>query len=856
MAIFPLDTTTYPTTRGIKVESAVIVIIALFGVMSQVKLWNVIKDRRSRREAARRQDEEDREHLEANLGRQIQSTNEREKAHWERVYGSKVAPSSASMVGSTDASTYVPGNNSVPPSVRDLHSSAGPQEFGPASSDGMEMHHMPQRRSTHSKHNSREMPSVTVTQRDMAESSSAMKQHHRTNTLERLEAGLSEHPNVRAVQSSPPPVEPLPFNVPTASHADHDNNSIHSLTTNGFDFFGNGHITNDNNNTQPSNNDAVNQRLSRDNINHEHKIPHLDDRASSVAATLDELTDDENDDLRRISRPQSPAKQTEAVASAAPPRRRSLSSMDGARPTLAGGLRIPSDSKIENRKSMPSFDDLEKVQKPTDDPLYSPSKNLSDKLELKTNPVAAASSVMPVLSRGASLKREFLPEDQPSVASIYRTNEWAKHQAQAEIPVMDEIAPHSEDAVGVDYSKEAAVPVDMQGLQQTALTGQVPIARSASQASSRNPYFNAMQNASQQSISMQGKTPNDSPPLGHGPIPSIQRSSSQSRLTGMRNGNLTTSFIAQPLIESPVEDSLDADQQQPYAQPNSSGTLLGRREDILNARKSQTMLPGSTPGQPQNPSSSTLSLNPTASNNARHPPTRQSSAPLLRTNSVYSNFDTPTDQRQSLLPSDSASIRAGYSPNALASGAGFPIYEEPESASALGLTAGQDYDDIPLSQRKQLIRQSSLAVAHIATQPGPLQRSTSRLSTLSQTPAQPPSSRPASQALYDAHLPRRGPSFTASTQQQQQSRLANWRSELSADERLSRTPSTLLAQSQDEAMRRLALERMQRAENEQRREWERSQQQGMLDERMRTGSMLRTHAEVLRRMQQKADAGT
>src|SRR6266536_4080385 len=53
--LFPLGADTYPLTRGMKVEIAVIIIIFLAGIVSQMKLWKVIKERREQRAAKRLQ---------------------------------------------------------------------------------------------------------------------------------------------------------------------------------------------------------------------------------------------------------------------------------------------------------------------------------------------------------------------------------------------------------------------------------------------------------------------------------------------------------------------------------------------------------------------------------------------------------------------------------------------------------------------------------------------------------------------------------------------------------------------------------------------------------------------------------
>lgn len=49
--IFPLGTNTYPLTRGLRIEAAVIILAAIAGSMSQMRLWLVLKEQRTDEEA-------------------------------------------------------------------------------------------------------------------------------------------------------------------------------------------------------------------------------------------------------------------------------------------------------------------------------------------------------------------------------------------------------------------------------------------------------------------------------------------------------------------------------------------------------------------------------------------------------------------------------------------------------------------------------------------------------------------------------------------------------------------------------------------------------------------------------------
>ena len=51
-----------------------------------MKLYDLLKARREKRATQSKKDAEDREHLEADLGRRIEATNTRERQLWESKY--------------------------------------------------------------------------------------------------------------------------------------------------------------------------------------------------------------------------------------------------------------------------------------------------------------------------------------------------------------------------------------------------------------------------------------------------------------------------------------------------------------------------------------------------------------------------------------------------------------------------------------------------------------------------------------------------------------------------------------------------------------------------------------------------
>jgi hypothetical protein len=85
--VFPLRTNTYPVTRGIRVELAATIIIGVLGVISQVRLWNVIKERRAKEENSRKEQNRKIEEEDAEAGRRLEEKNLQERAEWELIYG-------------------------------------------------------------------------------------------------------------------------------------------------------------------------------------------------------------------------------------------------------------------------------------------------------------------------------------------------------------------------------------------------------------------------------------------------------------------------------------------------------------------------------------------------------------------------------------------------------------------------------------------------------------------------------------------------------------------------------------------------------------------------------------------------
>jgi hypothetical protein len=105
--IFPLGTGTYPVTRYIKVELAATVIVAIMGVISQLRLWKVVRDRRAKEEEKRQEEQRQKDEAEAETGRRLEANNMKERMEWEAKYGDQGTDSSSQDIPELAAGSHV-----------------------------------------------------------------------------------------------------------------------------------------------------------------------------------------------------------------------------------------------------------------------------------------------------------------------------------------------------------------------------------------------------------------------------------------------------------------------------------------------------------------------------------------------------------------------------------------------------------------------------------------------------------------------------------------------------------------------------------------------------------------------------
>ncbi|KAK5012004.1 hypothetical protein LTR60_004607, partial [Cryomyces antarcticus] len=542
--LFPLGTNTYPITRGIRVEIVATVLIFLLGIASQMKLWKLVKERRERLAAERLQEDEDRQNLEASVGRRLEEDNERDRAEWEAVYGDKEAVGRShadSGVGSSAGSMHK-GSISIREGKRSASNDIEMADFD-RSTTGSSLGLM-------SKDENKNDGRVSVTVRVVSEDSVQRKDSDsdgipptikgpsdpsvRGPSQETIARALSEGTPRKSIETrspaskrsstqvgAPPPpmVVPLPFSPPLDEEDDDDSDKDEtaSVATTAESIYRRRRISG-----------KVSRGLKRLSIIRDSSdadegfesqealfIPHVEnDRASSVAATVDDISDDDLMSIPKFSPMPSPY-DVEFPHDIQDPRTSVTgTATDEARDTdlnqedLADQTHTGSENSSEDS---PGRKDLEHVTEPKGDPkaverqptdpaaivaltsstnpkpVEVKARRTSRMSQRRTSGVLSTDQEKTAACRESSKAPEqdassaeeetkslvgSLKEHLPALSKVamsYRTNEWAKHLEAAERPDLDDLGRASSPGIRVGHGfAEAAAPVRVEELRQTA----------------------------------------------------------------------------------------------------------------------------------------------------------------------------------------------------------------------------------------------------------------------------------------------------------------------------------------------------------------------------------------------------
>jgi hypothetical protein len=835
--LFPLGATTYPLTRGIRVEIVATIAIFLAGIISQLRLWKIIQSRREQRAAERLDAERNLREEESNLGQRVKRANARDRGEWEAVYGDKdvTVPSMDSGSGSVCSPKNRHGSivTSLP------HSSDEQIEMEEISSPptmtgaGLVMGNRGQDGGVIVRVIAEDIPTIQlgddghpiqideIPENDTTARNSTRKSHATDEGIWIVgsdgEARPSRHNSKRSSKqtSGAPGIIPLPFTVPNdegeddrssvATFADDDSKRLAKQISQASLLLRNLSKRSQRNSQVMSRPTSVStEKL---------VVPHEDDDRASIAATVDDMTEDEGtQNLLGESPLQSPMvekyDETEHKEHSSPqlsPTRSEFVTVDQRSLTplqqnhvATTPIEVPNTQATETRvnpgpqktngDSEPKEGFMEQSSTGTkgDESLRSSTDSKSKSLE-----AASASAQKPGQEaeitekrntatltpelQNASLIKDSLPSAVSKVVASYRTNEWAKHLSSAEAPEIEVL--RISDYLVESGSKvdEVPAPVHVEELQQTASgPGDPAPVRSVSQASKYSKTQRASKNNSYISLAL---TPGIQYPstLENHSQPDLQQSlnslsASQYNMRSLRNSSAPV--IGETLVESPTEDEFPSQalaQSQVTSSParltpppfvqTTSTTLLGRRDALLRSRPSFG----------------------------------------------HTSFTPIHDTTSSRVPSETNS----------------PTYDP-----------RLDDDNLSLSARRKVLRQSSLQIAP----PVPTSTPLVSLPHLLQKPIPPTTTLPHRKSL-------------TLTPEAREAQLASWRASVQAELYAPSVPKQTI-----ERHRSALLQGRSQAELERIVEM---QKRGIMDnvfnERMRSGGMLEAHREALKRMQQQAN---
>lgn len=833
--LFPLGAVTYPVTKGIRVETAAIIILCLIGIISQIKLWRIVRERREKRAAERAEGQRNLEEEEENVGRQIEETNRRDRREWERVYGN-------GTVGSTTASHYSIGDDSSEKHLRGSYNYSNKYH----SSQGIEMADMSE--SSHSQRGqegliAEEVEDGKVTVRVIADdvpeghihgdddsiNEKARDLQHDDTTLSALQGA-----DKRASQSSPrskrqsrnsansrrnsrqkqiitpaPEVVPLPFTVPAGDEAASNRSSVATFADEDEKAA----------EAAPARNSFV-KRLSQGSATllrsfSQRSARTADNRLDSGESSeelVDTTTDAQHDDNQSLAA----NIDDESVSGVGA---RSVASLRSRSIEITAELADQKTHRTEAQQKRASLASQPRDEIVDNEVAHSPQESVRARSE-------KPQSVTSGTSTPASLTKGRLPQSLSRVAMSYRTNEWAKHLSNADTPDLDELHISQPAAKPSKAREERVKPVDVTELQRTAEEGVPPAIR---RSESRTSQVSAAPSA----------------PIEAAPA----KRDSQLKVdvpTTTQEKDVAVRSPTSPMLNSGAMRSSSA----LAARRNASG-ILPIAEEQGDQDASQTAIsPATIPEDSELPNQ--------AASISSSPQQDESSARAPVSGIVsYASPQTLIGQREMVLRSRSQGN--------LANNAGPPSISGPASVAASDAGSLHDYsmyaaalvndpDDMPLSQRKEMMR------------------SNSRLS-LGQSSAGLPrvdSSIGAENFTFNSHQPQRNSGLP--TPAAREAQLANFRMSVSQDLRAGNTMITpsgretpfastnsLLGGREAEIQRNIEMQRHvmmgQKEAEAQRRDSQRREREfsdRLFDERMRSGDMLEAHREAMRKMQRSA----
>jgi hypothetical protein len=564
--------------------------------MSQVKIWKIVRERKAKSEAAREREAERREQRDSAIGKKVERHNERSLAQWEAVYGNGDKEGTHRHTDS-GVGTSLDGDPKKSTSVVE-------REVG-----GIEMDDVSGVRGLNAGNNQRGNILVRTGSDDDLEqgpqelqltldpeerlwwedfrSTKTKSQHGTVRSID--DSSLNEMlPRDRPPVPGGPDVVPLPFS-PTGDGKEQSDKAPDSS------------VKSNEKSVQERRGPTLN-KLALDQLNERApaSLPRIDDdRASSVAATANDEPDNDDRSTKRKSLAPTIQIDKEGLSPFSDEFREDVprSRRSSRTPRTPG---TPIENPVEDEDDEILVRSPPQIVEPTEEatrPKTAGDQRRKTRHSLRrrsTGSVGDNNNDDEAASESDSgsvhsLRKDHLPESISKVAMAFRTNEWAKHIADADQPVYDEdVVPEvevDEAGVQVEVGRPAETPraLDPDALAETASPPpEIHV--------SSNPSFR--QSKSTQELKRRSSGPT--------PIYAFSRSASQQSLQRQSSStsvnqtkrevrNSSAPFSQQPLLESPIEEEQPS--QGPYQNTSaliSTNNLLDERNKKLSRRTTTT----------------------------------------------------------------------------------------------------------------------------------------------------------------------------------------------------------------------------------------------------------------------------
>jgi hypothetical protein len=405
-----------------------------------MRIWKLVKQHREKTAAQQLEQQQDQDREEEEQGRKVEDNFQKERAQWEAAYNGKGVPETSvrSSVSSPKGSTHI--------EEKEVYDNDSAERLN-ASNKGV----------TRSASNS-PMPGGSVTvgvlnddANQQIDPETCASENplgiHVTGGEKALPAAPEDNSRPALVKrnslrpSAPPPppsVVPLPFKVPSGDDAqsDDDNASVSAVPESGLEAEEPRRLS-----KRISDVSAMRQRISRDMVASQNVMmgigPDEDDRASSVAATLDDDLDAISS--RNLSPLPSPTGTEHDNPLEMPGHKRQDSDTVPSRENASDKNASPTSLTTSTN---PKAEQPHKKNPTKQDSVVGVEKSLSSsKASSEQYSKSNQSDVLSQSSRleqgelqTGSLAENVLPEKLSKVALSYRTNEWAKHLEAADKP--------------------------------------------------------------------------------------------------------------------------------------------------------------------------------------------------------------------------------------------------------------------------------------------------------------------------------------------------------------------------------------------------------------------------------------